>query len=205
MRRGRTLFWTIIGSVVAAVAVVIALIQVNSGTPPKAASSPAPPISTGASTQDGGSSPVVTPETSGTSSFSYLSDLNPSGDLGELVTPGPVKISGSIYPKSISFYCNVGDATAFPEYKLEHNARRFQATIGLAAESPPRFQAGVLLVGDGRTLRTLSVSVPKPKTVDVSVKGVHTLQLECFGSGNSTTGGEAVALAWGNARVSGGH
>jgi NPCBM/NEW2 domain len=201
MRQKRTLVWTIIGSVVAAVAVVLALMHVNSDTPPKAASSPPPPTSTGASTQDGESAPVVTPETSGT----YLSDLKPSGDLGELVNPGPVKISGSIYPKSISFYCNVGDATAFPVYKLKHNARRFQATIGLGAESPPQFEAGVLLVGDGRTLRMFNVTVPKPKTVDVDVRGVHTLQLECFGSGNSSTGGEAVGLAWGNARVSGGH
>jgi NPCBM/NEW2 domain len=205
MRRGRTLFWTIIGSVVAAVAVVVALIQVNSGTPPTAASSPVPPISASASPPAGESAPVVTPATSSSSSFSYLSDLHPSGDLGELVNPGPVKISGSIYPKSISFYCNVGDPTAFPAYKLEHNARRFQATIGLAAKSSPEFQAGILLVGDGRTLRTVIVSVLKPETVDVKVTGVHTLQLECFGSGNSYTGGEAIAAAWGNARVSGGH
>src|ERR1700739_2848552 len=88
MRRGRTLFWTIIGSVVAAVAVVIALIQVNSGTPPKAASSPAPFISASASSQASESAPVVIPKTSSTSSFSYLSDLVPSGKLGELVNPG---------------------------------------------------------------------------------------------------------------------
>ena len=169
MRRGRTLFWTIIGSVVAAVAVVIALIHVNSGTPPKAASSPVPPISAGASSPASESAPVVIPKTSSTSSFSYLSDLNPSGNLGELVNPGPVKIDGSIYPKSILFYCNVGDPTAFPAYKLKHNARRFQATIGLGAKSPPEFEAGIILVGDGRTLRTFTVSVPKPKTVDVNV------------------------------------
>lgn len=205
MRRGRTLFWATIGSVVATVAVVIALIQANSGTPLKAASSAAPPISAGASPQARESVPVVMPKTSSTSSFSYLSDLHPSGDLGELVNPGPVKISGSIYPKSISFYCNVGDPTAFPAYKLAHNARRFQATIGLAAKLPAHFQAGVVLVGDGRTLRTFSVNVLKPKTVDVKVTGVHTLQLECFGSGTSSTGGWAVAVAWGNARVSGGH
>ncbi len=205
MRRGRTLLWTIIGSVVAAVAVGIALIHVNSGTPPKAASSPVSPTSASASPQTGESAPVVTPETSSTSAFSYLSDLNPSGDLGELVKPGPVEISGSIYPKSISFYCNVGDQTAFPAYKLKHNARRFQATVGLAAGSPPDFQAGIILVGDERTLRMFTVGAPKPKNVDVNVKGVHTLQLECFGSGNSTTGGEAVGIAWGNARVSGGH
>jgi hypothetical protein len=205
MRRGWTLFWTIIGSVVAAVAVVLALIQASSGSSPNAASSPAPLISAGASSQAGESVPVVTPETSSTSSFSYLSDLNPSGDLGELVTPGPVKISGSMYPKSISFYCNVGDATAFPVYRLRDHTRRFQATIGLPAESPSQFRAGVLLVGDGRTLRTLTVSALKPRTVDVNVQGVDTLQLECFGSGNSVTGGEAIAVAWGNARVSGGH
>jgi|SRR4051794_31048015 len=202
MRRGRTLVWTIIGSVIAAVAVVIALIQVNSDTPSKAASSPVP-VSSSASPQVSESAPVVIPQTSSTSSFSYLSDLNPSGDLGELVNPGPVKISGSIYPKSISFYCNVGDPTAFPAYTLTHNARRFQATIGLAAKLPPNFQAGIVLVGDGRTLRTFSISVPK--TVNVNVTGVHTLRLECFGSGTSATGGWAVAVAWGNARVSRGH
>ena len=204
MRRGRTLFWTIIGSVVVAVAVVIVLIHVNSDTPPKAASSPVSPISASASTQASESAPVVIPETSSTSSFSYLSDLNPSGDLSGLVNPGPVKIAGSIYPKSISFYCNVGDPTAFPAYKLEHNARRFQATIGVAAQSP-HLQASVVLAGDRRTLRTFSVSALKPRTVDVNVTGVHTLQLECFRSGNSPTGGWAVAVAWGNARVSGGH
>jgi hypothetical protein len=148
---------------------------------------------------------VVVPKSSSTSSFSYLSDLDPSGNLSELVNHGPVKIAGSIYPKSISFYCNVGDPTAFPAYAVKHNARRFQATIGLGAELPTHFQAAVVLVGDGRTLRTFSVSARKPKTVGVDVTGVHTLQLECFGSGTSATGGWAVALAWGNARFSGGH
>jgi len=76
---------------------------------------------------------VVTPESSGT----YLSDVKPSGHLAGSVTPGPVKISGSIYPKSISFYCNVGDPTAFPAYKIGQKARRFEATIGLARTPPP--------------------------------------------------------------------
>src|ERR1700729_1411367 len=201
MRRGRTLFWMIIGSVAAAVAVVIALILVNSGAPPKAASSPAPSISASASSPAGESAPVVIPKTSSTSSFSYLSDLVPSGNLGELVDPGPVKIDGSIYPKSILFYCNTGDPTAFPGYKLEHSARRFQATIGLGAKFPPHFEAAAILVGDGRALGTFIVSALRPKTVDVNVTGVHTLQLECFGSGQSLSAGFAISVAWGNARV----
>lgn len=201
MRRGRTLFWTIIGSFVAAVAVVIALILVNSGTPPKAASSPAPSISASASSPAGKSAPVVIPKTSSTSSFSYLSDLVPSGNFADLVDPGPVEIDGSIYPKSILFYCNTGDPTAFPEYKLEDNARWFQATIGLGAKFPPQFEAGVILVGDGHTLRTFTVSALSPQTVDVNVTGVHTLQLECFGSGQSLSAGWAISVAWGNARV----
>jgi hypothetical protein len=201
MQRRRTLFWIIIGSIVAAATVVVALILVNSGTPPKAASSPAPSISAGARSPAGESALVVIPRTSTTSSFSYLSDLVPSGNLGELVNPGPVKIDGSVYPKSILFYCNVGDPTAFPAYKLEHNARRFQATIGLGAKFPPHFEAGVILVGDGHTLRTFTVSALRPKTVDVNVTGVHTLQLECFGSGQSSSAGWAISVAWGNARV----
>ena len=201
MQRGRTLFGTIIGSIVAVVAIVIALILVNSGTPPKAASSPVPSISASASSPTSAPAPVVIPKTSNTSSFSYLSDLVPSGNLGQLVNPGPVKIDGSIYPKSILFYCNVGDPTAFPAYKLKHNARRFQATIGLEAKFPPQFEAGVILDGDGRTLQTFTVSAHKPKTVDVNVTGVHTLQLECFGSGVSSSAGWAIAVAWGNARV----
>ena len=201
MRRGRTLFWTILGSTVAAAVVVISLFLVNSGTPLKAASSPVPSISASASSPTSEPAPVVIPKTSNTSSFSYLSDLVPSGNLGQLVNPGPVKIDGSIYPKSILFYCNVGDPTAFPAYKLEHNARRFQATIGLGAKFPPHFEAGIILVGDGHTLRTFTVSALRPKTVDVNVTGVHTLQLECFGSGQSSTAGWAVSVAWGNARV----
>ena len=201
MQRSRTLSWMIIGSIVAAATVIIALILVNSGTPPKAASSPAPSISASASSPAGKSAPVVIPRTSSTSSFSYLSDLVPSGNLGELVNPGPVKIDGSVYPKSILFYCNVGDPTAFPVYKLEHNARRFQATIGLGAKFPPHFEAGVILLGDGHTLRTFTVSALRPKAVDVNVTGVHTLQLECFGSGQSSSAGWAISVAWGNARI----
>jgi hypothetical protein len=201
MPRGRTLVWTIIGSVVAAVAVVLALIHVTSGTSPTAASSSAPPGSAGSSTQASQPAPVVSPPASGT----YLRDLKPSGPLAELVNPGPVKISGSIYPKSISFYCNVGDPTPFPAYKLTDNARRFQATIGLAPLSPSQFRGIIFLVGDGRKMQTFSVSVRKPRTVDVSLNGIHTFRLECFGSGNSYTGGEAVAVGWGNARFSGGH
>ena len=201
MRRGRALFWTITGSVVAAVAVVIALILVNSGTPPKAASSPVPHISASASSPAAEPAPVVIPTTSSTSSVAYLADLTPSGNLSELVNPGPVKIDGSIYPKSILFNCNVGDPTAFPAYKLTHNARQFQATIGLGGKYPPNFEAGVIVNGDGQTLRTFNITGSGPKTVNVNVKGVHTLQLECFGSGGSSTAGFAISVAWGNARV----
>lgn len=201
MQRGRALFWTIIGSAAAVLAVVIVFILVDSDAPPKAASSPAPSISASASSPANESAPVVIPRTSGTSSLSYLSDLAPSGNLGELVSSGPVKIDGSIYPKSISFYCNVGDQTAFPAYKLAHNARRFQAIIGLGATFPPHFGAYVILVGDGDTLRTFTVSALRPKTVDVNVTGLHTLQLECFGSGQSPSAGWAISVAWGNARI----
>jgi len=205
MRRGQTLFWTITGSIVAAVAIVIALVLINSGAPPKTASSPVPSASASASPHASPSAHVVIPETSSTSSFKYLSDLAPAGKLGELVILDAVNISESIYHKTISFYCNVGDPTAFPAYKLKHNARRFKATVGLAAKLPPNFEAGVVLVGDGRTLRTFSVSVLRPKTVNVNVIGVHILQLECFGSGGSPTAGFAIAVAWGNARISEGH
>jgi len=205
MRRAQTLFWTISGSIVAAVAIVIALVLGNSGGPPKTASSPQPSASASASPHASSSAPVVIPETSSTSSFSYLSDLTPSGNLSELVIPGAVKISGSIYPKSISLYCNVGDPTAFPAYKLKRNARRFQATIGLEAKWPRQFQAAAILIGDKRTLRTFIISVLRSKTVNVNLRGVHTLRLECFGSGGSSTAGFAVAVAWGNARISAAH
>jgi len=202
MRRGRPLFWMVIGSIVAAVAVVIALIQVSSGTPPKAASSPPTHISASASSQAAESAPVVIPTASRTFSFSYLSELTPSGKLGELVDPGPVKISGSIYPRSIAFYCNDGDPAAFPQYKLKRNARRFEATVGLAAKWPPHFLAGVSLLGDGRTLRLFSVSVLRPRTLDVNVTGIHVLQLECFSSGmTSSSEGWNVEVSWGNARI----
>ena len=209
MPRGRKLFWTIIGSVVAGVAVVIALIQVNPGTPPKAApspvaaSSPAPHISASARPQAGKSAPVVLPRNSSTSSFSYISDLAPSSNLGELIYPGPVKIYGSIYPNSISFSCDNGDLPAFPGvYKLKHNARRFEATVGIEANWPSSYLVGVSVLGDGRNLLTFSVSVLKPKTINVNVRGVHLLTLACFTPGITSTGSSGnIEVAWGNARV----
>jgi hypothetical protein len=213
MPRGRKLFWTIIGSVVAVVAVVVALVQASPGASPTAASkpveasSPVPHISASASSQAGKPAPVVIPRTSSASSFSYISDLTPSSNLSELIYPGPVKIYGSIYPKSISFYCDDGDLAAFPAvYRLKHNARRFEATVGIEAKWPSHYVAGVSLLGDGRTLQTFSVSVLKPKTVDVNVRGVHVLTLECFSPGmTSGAGGWNVEVAWGNARVTAGH
>jgi hypothetical protein len=213
MPRGRKLFWTITGSVVAAAAIVIALIQLNSGTPPKAASppvagsSPVPHISASASSQAGKLAPVVIPRASSRSSFSYISDLTPASNLGELIYPGPVKIYGSIYPKSISFSCDNGDLAAFPAvYRLKHNARRFEATVGIEANWPSDYVVGVSLLGDGRNLLTFSVSVLKPKTVDVNVTGVHILTLACFTPGITSAGSSAnIEVASGNARVTEGH
>jgi len=199
MRRGWT-FRATCGGVVAMVAVAVAGCGGSSGGSSNAASSPGAPGSVGGSSQGHTSAQVVTPAASGT----YLSDLKPSGNLSEQVNSGPVKIAGSIYPKSLSFYCSVGDPTPFPKYALEHGARRFQVTLGLPANSPSGFGAAVMLLGDGRTLRTVTIKAGTPKAVDVSVAGVHTLQLECYGSGNSATGGEAVGLDWGNARISDG-
>jgi len=213
MPRGRPLFWTIIGTVVAAAAVVIALIQVNTGaaskasSSPVAASSPAPHISASAATQADKPAPVVIPRTSRTSSFSYLSGMTPSSKLRELVYPGPVKIDGSIYPKTISFYCDDGDLPTFPAvYKLKRNARRFEATVGMEAMWPSNYLPGISILGDGHTLRTFRVSVLKPKTVDVNVAGVHILTLECFSPGIVSAASAAnVEVAWGNARVTEGH
>jgi hypothetical protein len=88
MPRGRKLLLTIIGSVVTAAALVTALIQVNRSTPPKAASSPTPQISASANSQAGKSAPVVIPRASSTYSFSYISEMTPSSNLGELIYPG---------------------------------------------------------------------------------------------------------------------
>lgn len=200
MRRRRTLIWAGIAGAVAGAAIVLALVHADGGSSPGAASSPAPPPST-AGSQPGASTPVVVPKAS--AGVAYLSDLHATGKLSEFVIQGPVEIGGSTYPKSISFYCNVGDATPFPVYRISRHARRFRATIGLAAGSPTQFRGAVMLLSGGRTLRTVTVGVRTPKTVDVGVRGLRTLRLECFGSGNSATGGEAVPVVWGNARFSG--
>jgi NPCBM/NEW2 domain len=202
MPRGQKLFWTIIvGSVVATAAAIIALIQVDPG------SSPWPHFWVSASSQAGKLAPVVIPRASSTSPFSYISDMRPSSKLRELVYPGPVKIYGSVYPKSISFYCDDGDLPAFPAvYRLTPNARRFEATVGMEAEWPSSYLAGVSVVGDGRTLLSFGVSVLKPKTVNVNVTGVHILTLECFAPGITSAASAAnVEVAWGNARVTEAH
>jgi NPCBM/NEW2 domain len=166
-----------------------------------------PPVSASASSQPGKSAPVVIPRNSSTSSFTYISDLTPSSNLGELIYPGPVKIHGSIYPKSVSFSCDNGDLAAFPAvYKLKHNDRRFEATVGIEANWPASYVVGVAVLGDGRNLLTFSVSVLKPKTVDVNLTGVHMLTLACFTPGITSAGSSAnIEVAWGNARVTEAH
>jgi hypothetical protein len=211
MPRERKFFWTIIGSVVAAVAVVVALVELIPGTPPKATSSPgahAPHTSDSASPRTATSAPVVTPSAPSGSSFSYISDMTPSSNLSELIYPGPVKIDGSIYPKSIAFSCDNGDLAAFPGvYKLNRNASRFEATVAVVGQWPSDYVVGVVLLGDdGRTLLSTSVAPNKPETIDVNVAGAHTLTLECFTPGISSSASSAnIEVAWGNARVTEGH
>jgi hypothetical protein len=213
MPRGWKLFWTVIGSVAAVAAVVIALLEVNSGTSPKSGSSPlaassrVPHPSASASPRPSKSDPVVIPRTSGRSPFSYIADLSSTSKLAELIYPGPVTIYGAIYPKSISFYCDDGDLPTFPAvYRLKSNARRFEATVGVEAKWPAHYLAGISVVGDGRTLRSFNVGVLKPKTIDVNVTGVHVLTLECFTPGmTSTAEGWNVEVSWGNARVTEAH
>jgi NPCBM/NEW2 domain len=134
--------------------------------------------------------------------------MTPASSVGELIYPGPVKIAGSIYPNSIQFSCDNGDLAAFPGvYRLKPDARRFEATVGVEAQWPASYIVGVILLGDnGRTLLSFNVSVPKPKTIDVNVAGVHTLTLECFTPGFTGAGSSSnIEVAWGNARVTEGH
>jgi hypothetical protein len=90
--------------------------------------------------------------------------------------------------------------------RLKHNACRFEATVGIETNWPSDYVVGVSLLGDGRNLLTFSVSVLKPKTVDVNVTGVHILTLACFTPGITSAGSSAnIEVASGNARVTEGH
>src|SRR5260370_4419816 len=145
--------------------------------------------------------PAAAPALTGTPE--YLSDTTPANDpYGDLVTPGLVKIYGSTYPKSISFYCNSAGDNNYPTYTLDQDARTFKATIGVEAKWPTDYLVGASIVGDGHTLKIFSVSVLKPMSIEIIVVSIHLLQLECSDAVDASgTGGWPVTVAWGNARV----
>jgi hypothetical protein len=203
-RSGQALFWTALGSIAAVAAVIVALTQTNTSGSPNTSTSPAPVVSSSSSSIVPASSPATesTHPSPSRPSLAYLLDMTPSGDLGQFVTPGVVKIFGSTYPKSISFYCGTTGDDSPGTYALDQSATRFESAVGVEANWPTDYTVGVSVVGDGRTLQTFSVSVLKPTTVNIDVVGVHLLQLECtFAVDASGTGGWNVAVAWGNARV----
>jgi hypothetical protein len=79
------------------------------------------------------------------------------------------------------------------------------ATVGVEAKWPASYLVGVSIVGDGHTLKVFSVSVLKPKKINVDVTNIVLLQLECSyaidTSSSDNTGGYVAGVAWGNARL----
>ena len=179
MPRGRTLFWTITGGVVAAVAVVIALIQVNSWHAAKSslcARGASPPCYISASA----SSPSWQVCPSGNSDglparprSHIISDLHTFQESRRADLPGPGQdIRNQFIPRASRSIVTMVTYLLFLRYTgWSMTLAGSKPLLDSRPKWPSHYVAGVSLVGDGRTLRTFSVSVLKPKTVDVNVRG----------------------------------
>ena len=194
------LFWTIVGSLAAVLALVVGIARCTGGT--SAASSP-PAIAPSVPITTAPASPVATSSAAASGpTLAYLADMTPSGDLGMFVTPGLVQIHGKTYPKSITFMCGTTPSDTPGTYSLNGTATRFKATIGVQDNWPTSYLIGGSIMGDGHTLRKFSVSVLKPETINVNVTGVQLLQLECDYAMDTSDGVTYTAqIAWGDANV----
>jgi hypothetical protein len=200
-RSGQMLFWTIVGSLAAVLTLLIGLKQCSGGSAPSTAS---PPSSTAVSTPTSTISvnpQAARPPVPNGPTLIYLANMTPAGDLGQFVTQGPVVIHGTTYPNSIAFEASSpGDTPG--TFSLNGTATIVQATVGVKDNWPSDYVVGVSVVGDGHTLKTLSVSVLKPQTININVTGVYRLELDVsFAVDASGTGGWNVEVAWGDARV----
>jgi hypothetical protein len=196
------LFWTIVGSVAAVASVLIGLRQCSGGSTPSAtsrSSSPAAGLATQTPTFSA-SAASTTPATFNAPSLTYLADMTPAGDMGQFVEQRLVQIHGSVYSKSVAFYCGNRDSPGV--FSLNGTASRFTAMVGLEDKWPSDYLVSVSIVGDGHTLKTFSVSVLKPQKININVTGVYRLELDCsFAVDSSGTGGWNVEVAWGDARL----
>ena len=210
-RSGQTLFWTIIGSLATVAGLLIGLVQCSASGTPSAVSStssdaPIAQTTTGpvaAPTTTGRVSAAARSATPGGPPMVYLADMAPSGDLAQFVTSGLVQFHGRTYPKSINFMCGDQSSDTPGTYSLNGSATTFVATVGVENNWPTSYLVGGSVVGDGRTLKTFTVSVLKPETIRVNVTNVQLLQLECSYAVDTASNGDTfnVQLDWGDAHV----
>jgi hypothetical protein len=199
-RSGQMLFWTIVGSLATVLTLIIGL--KGCGSSPSPVSQPSSPATAPSTTPTSVGSVPGTSVSASAPSTRYFTDMAPGGDLSNTVTTGLVQIYGHTYPKSIDFYCGTSPGDTPGTYNLNGTATKFMATVGLEDKWPTTYVVGMSVVGDGRTLKTFSVSVLKPRKISVDVTNVQILQLECSDAVDTSDGVTYPAdVAWGNARV----
>jgi len=201
----QTLLWTAIGSVAGVIGVIIALVALTRPSGGSAVTTTAPTSSAIVATTPPAMTASSSPRTSATMSqpsVVYLSNLTPAGDLGFSVTPGPAVIYGHTYPNSVGFMCGSSSSDTPGTYKLNGQATEFRTTVGVPDNWPTNYVVGGSVIGDGHTLATFSVSVLKPKAININVSHVEILQLQCsYALDTSDNGTYAVGIDFGDARL----
>ncbi len=122
----------------------------------------------------------------------YLTDLEPVNESHDLVgtyeswVDGAVTVDGHTYDRAITV--GVGCREQVREYALSRGYGRLRATVGLADDTPHPTPATIKVVGDGKTIRSESVRLGHPLTLDVDVRGLVRLGL------NAAINGECYRL-----------
>jgi NPCBM/NEW2 domain len=158
--------------------------------------------STGAGQEESAASASAQGGEKNSANFTYLSDLEPVAGNAVGTIPGTnATIRGKDYPHSVLIFCLGGRDNDF-EYDLGTKGTRLLATAGIGDDEDARdLPANVSFYGDGKLLKTVKVSLGRPKQVDVDISGILRLRIAAT-LVQSVYDGRNITVAIGDARFS---
>ncbi|MFC0038566.1 NPCBM/NEW2 domain-containing protein [Actinomadura rayongensis] len=128
----------------------------------------------------------------------YLTDLDPVSQTANVLDPRqtwtdrPVIIDGRTHEHGITV--GLGCDNQIREYALSRRYGHFRATLGLADDTPNAAPTSMKIAGDGKTIRSQTLRLGHPLTVDLDVRGLIRLSLTVDANDTCRDGTIEIAL-----------
>lgn len=125
----------------------------------------------------------------------FISDLDEVATLGTAnVRSGSAKANGTTYSHAVQVITYPGSGSTSVEYDLSRQYRRLIGNLGVSDDSSSDASYKVEIFGDGRALASETVTLGRPRPLDLDVTKVLRLRLTVTGLAGSSSTNDTIVF-----------